>query len=164
MLRLPHPEAADLLEAIKQTVTRTEQAAVADTPLSYAVFRCGADTPDLAFYDEAGTIYIPEDLIEINEQYAHLFALHEHVEIQHKLASRSHAYAHRRALQAELLAAKQIFSDPKQLEGYLHWRIGLYPEFKRFDRADLLAKLMQILTSERPRKGDLFLLIKANPL
>ena len=43
MLRLPHPEAADLLEAIKQTVTRTEQAAVADTPLSYAVFRCGAD-------------------------------------------------------------------------------------------------------------------------
>ena len=164
MLRLPHPEATELLDAIKQAVIRTEQAVVADIPLSYAVFRCEADTPDLAFYDEAGTIYIPEDLIRFNEQYAHLCALHEHVEIQHKLASRSHAYAHRRALQAELLVAKQIFPDLEQLEGYLHWRIGLYPEHKRFDRADLLAKLMHILASERPRKVDLFQLIKANPL
>ena len=137
---------------------------MADIPLSCAVFRYGGNTPDLAFYDEAGTIYIPAELIELNEQYAHLSALHEHVEIQHKLASRSHAYAHRRALQTEFLAAKQIFPDLKQLVGYLHWRIGLYPEFKRFDRADLLDKLMEILTSERLRKGDLFQLIKANPI
>ena len=164
MLRMPHPEVTVLFDAIKRAVIRTEQVTIADLSLSYAVFRSEADTPDLIFYDEAGTIYIPEDLIEFNEQYAHLGVLHEHVEIQHKLALRSHAYAHRRALQAEFLAAKRIFPDLKQLEGYLRWRIGLYPEFKRFDRADVLAKLMQILTSERPRKSDLFQLIKANPL
>ncbi len=164
MLRLPHPEATELLDAIKQNVIRTEQAVVADLALSYTVFRHRGDTPDLVFYDETGTIYIPADLIEFDEQYAHLFVLHEQVEIQHKLASRSHAYAHRRALQAEFLAAKQIFPDVNELEAYLHWRIGLYPEFKRFDRADLLAKLMLILTSERPSKGDLFRLIKANPI
>ena len=164
MLRMPHPEVTVLFDAIKRAVIRTEQVTVGDLPLSYAVFRSEADTPDLVFYDEAGTIYIPADLLEFNERYAHLCALHEHVEIQHKLASRSHAYAHRRALQAEFLAAKQIFPDLKQLEGYLHWRIGLYPESKRFDRVDLLAKLMLILTSERPRKGDLFQLIKANPI
>ena len=164
MLRLPHPEAANTLDAIMQKVIRTEQAVVADIPLSYAVFRYEGETPDLAFYDEAGTIYIPQDLIELNEQYAQLFALHEHVEIQHKLASRSHAYAHRRALQAEFIAARRIFPDRVQLKGYFKWRIGLYPEFKRFDRTDVLAKLIQILTSERIRKGDLFQLIKANPL
>ena len=164
MLRLPHPEADELLDAIKQNIIRTEQAVVADLALSYTVFRYKGNTPDLVFYDETGTIYIPADLIEFDEQYAHLFALHEQVEIQHKLASRPHAYAHRRALQAEFLAARQIFPDVNQLEAYLHWRIGLYPEFRRFDRADLLAKLMLILTSERPGKGDLFRLIKANPI
>ena len=164
MLRLPHPEATKTLDAIKQKVIRTEQAVVADITLSYAVFRYEGETPDFVFYDEEGTIYIPSDLIEFNGQYAHLCAVHEHVEIQHKLASRSHAYAHRRALQAEFLAARQIFPDLAQLKGYLQWRIGLYPEFKRFDRTDVLAKLIQILTSERIRKGDLFQLIKANAL
>ena len=118
MLRLPHPEVTELLDAIKQKVIRTEKAVVADLALSYTVFRYRGDTPDLVFYDETGTIYIPADLIEFDEQYAHLFALHEQVEIQHKLASRSHAYAHRRALHAEFLAAKQIFLDVNQLEAF----------------------------------------------
>ncbi len=164
MLRLPHPEVAALLDPIKRDVIRIEQPTVADTALSYAVFRSEADTPDLAFYDTDGTIYIPEDLVQFDEQYAQLIALHEHVEIQHKRAARPHAYAHRRALLAEFLAAKRIFSEPGQLERYLHWRIGLYPESKRFDRADVLAQLVHILAAERPRKGDLFQVIKAHPL
>jgi hypothetical protein len=164
MLRLPHPEAAALLDPIKRDVIRIEQHTVADTALSYAVFRSEAHTPDLAFYDTDGTIYIPEDLVQFDQHYAHLIALHEHVEIQHKRAARPHAYAHRRALLVEFLAAKQIFSQPGQLECYLHWRIGGYPEAKRFDRAEVLAQLMHILAAERPRKGDLFHLIKAHPL
>ena len=81
MLRLPHPEATETLDAIKQKVIRTEQTVVADILLSYAVFRCEGETPDFVFYDEEGTIYVPSDLIEFNGQYAHLCAVHEHVEI-----------------------------------------------------------------------------------
>jgi len=164
MLRLPHPEAAGLLDAIKRDVIRTEQQIVADIALSYAVFRSGADTPDLVFYDEDGTIYIPAELVQFDEQYAHLIALHEHVEIQHKRAGHPHAYAHRHALLAELFAAKQIFIEPRQLERYLHWRIALYPEWKRFDRADVVAQLVRILAANRPRRGDLFQLIKVHAL
>jgi hypothetical protein len=126
MLRLPHPDTAGLLAAIKREAISTRHRMVAGAALSYAVFRSGAATPDLAFYDEDGTIYIPEDLIEFSEQYADLIAFHEHVEIQHKRAGRSHAYAHRRALMAELLAAKQVFSELAVSQHYLEWRIGLY--------------------------------------
>lgn len=153
-----------MLDAIKHDVIRTEQQIVADITLSYKVFRSKADIPDLAFYDENGTIYIPAELLEFNKQYAQLIALHEHVEIQHKSAGRPHAYAHRRALLAELMAAKQIFTEPGQLESYLDWRIRLYPEWKRFGRADAVTQLGHILATSRPRKGDLFQLIKAYSL
>ena len=45
MLRLPHPEATKTLDVIKQKVIRTEQAVVADVPLSYAVFRYEGGAP-----------------------------------------------------------------------------------------------------------------------
>ena len=51
--------------------------------------------------------------------YADLGAFHEHTEIRHKLAGRSHGYAHHRALLEELLAAKQIF-DKDALTAYVH--------------------------------------------
>ncbi len=156
MLRLPHPEFARMVDAIKSDIIRYEEIVLTDIPLSYAVFRSEAETPDLAFYDEQGTIYIPEHLLQFNHQYAHLFALHEHVEIQHKRAGRPHAYAHRRALLAELLAAKQIFSEAHQLTGYLQWRIELYPEWKNLDQSAIVMQLLDLLASNQPRRGALF--------
>jgi len=153
-----------LIEAIQRDAIRREEIVLTDIPISYAVFRTEADTPDLAFYDEDGTIYIPEDLLQFNEQYAHVIALHEHVEIQHKRAGRPHAYAHRRALLAELLAAKQIFTEAPQLAGYLQWRIGGYPEWKNLDRTAIVIQLIQLLASNRPRRGALFQLIKDQAL
>jgi hypothetical protein len=164
MLRLPHTEFAALLEPIKRAVIRFEQRTVADIALSYAVFRSEADTPDLAFYDTDGTIYIPEHLMQFDQQYAHLVVLHEQVEIQHKRAARPHAYAHRRALLAEFLMAKRMFSQPSQLERYLHWRLGGYPESKGLDRGAVLTQLRDILAAERLRKGELFQVIKAHGL
>ena len=63
-------------------------------------------------YDEDGNIYLPESFANAEPEFAYLVVLHEHVEIGHKLAGRSHAYAHRRAYLAELLAAKEMFSGP----------------------------------------------------
>jgi hypothetical protein len=161
MLRLPHPEFAALIDTIKRDVIRREEIVLIDVAISYAVFRSEAETRDFAFYDEAfydeqGTIYISENLLHFNEQYAHLSALHEHVEIQHKRAGRPHAYAHRHALLTELLAAKQIFSEAHHLTTYLQWRIGLYPEWKHLDQAAIVMQLLDLLTSNRPRKGALF--------
>jgi hypothetical protein len=67
-------------------------------------------------------------------------------------------------LSAEFLAARQIFSEARQLAGYLQWRIGLYPEWKNLDRAAIVTQLMQFLASNRPRKGALFQLIKDHAL
>jgi hypothetical protein len=164
MIRLPHPEVAALVEAIRRSVIRREARVVAGVSVSYDVFRTEAETPDLAFYDETGTIYIPEALVDFNEQYAHLIAFHEHVEVHHKRAGRAHAYAHRRAWLAELLAAKQLFSEADQLEGYLRWRIGLYPAWKNLNQAALVTQLMQLLAEQRPRRMVLFQLIKEQSL
>jgi hypothetical protein len=164
MLRFPHPEFFSLIDAIKRDVIRREEIVLTDVPISYAVFRTEADTPDLAFYDEHGTIYIPEGLLRFNEQYANLFALHEHVEIQHKRAGRPHAYAHRRALLAELLAAKQIFTEAHQLADYLRWRIRLYPKWKNLDQAAIVMQLIHLLAPNRPRRGALLQLIKDHAL
>jgi hypothetical protein len=156
LIRLPHPEFAALIDTIKRDVIRREEIVLIDVTISYAVFRSEAETPDFACYDEQGTIYIPENLLHFNEQYAHLIALHEHVEIQHKRAGQPHAYAHRRALLTELLAAKQIFSEAQHFATYLQWRIGLYPEWKHLDQAAIVIQLLDLLTSNRSRKGALF--------
>jgi hypothetical protein len=164
MLRLPHPEFAGMIDVIQRAVIRREEIVLADTPIVYSVFRTEADIPDLAFYDEERTIYLPEDLLQFNEQYAHVIALHEQIEIQHKRAGRTHAYAHRRALLAELLAAKQIFPEASQLAGYLQWRIGGYPAWKNLDRAAIVAQSIQLLASNRPRRGALLQLIQDHAL
>ena len=158
-LRFPHPEFARMVDAIKCDVIRREEIILTDRLIPFAVFRSETPSPDLAFYDEDGMIYIPEDLLQFNEKYAHLAALHEHVEVQHKRAERTHAYAHRRALLIEFLTAKQVFTEAHQLKDYLQWRIGLYPEEKNLDQAAIVAELMQLLASNRPRRGVLFQLI-----
>ena len=124
MLRLPHADAARLISAIKRDVLNTRHTVVVGSHFSYAVFRSGTDTPDLAFYDEAGTIYLPDDLVALDGRFADLIAFHEHIEIRHKRVGRAHAYAHRRALMEELLAAKQVFVELAECQQYVRWRIG----------------------------------------
>jgi hypothetical protein len=164
MLRYPHPEFADMIAAVSRDVIRREEIVLTDVPISLAVFRTEAHAPDLSFYDELGTIYLPEDLLKFNEQYAHLIALHERVEYQHKRAGRPHAYAHRRALLTEFLAAKQIFIEAHQLAGYLQWRIRLYPEWKNLDQVAIVLQLIDLLAPSQPRRGALLQLMKEHAL
>ena len=81
--------------------------------------------------------------------------LHEHVEIGHKLAGRSHAYAHRRAYLAELLAAKEMFSGSGELRQFLKRRIGGYPDWKVPDKAEVEERLYDLLKAPKPLRGRL---------
>lgn len=155
MLRLPHPELAGLIEEIKRHVVGTRCATVAGAEVRYSVFRSGEEAPNMAFYDEGGAIYISEDMVVPDARIADLTAYHEHVEIRHKRAGRSHAYAHRRAYVEELLAARDLFCAPGELSGYLRRRVGGYPEWKVPDPEELAAQLHGILSLDRPRKGEL---------
>jgi hypothetical protein len=155
MLRLPHPELAGLIQAIKRDAVETRVATVAGTEVHYSVFRSGEQAPDVAFYDEDGVIFVSENLVDADPRSADLTAYHEHIEIRHKLAGRSHAYAHRRAYVEELLAAKALFSVPGELSSYLRRRVGGYPEWKVPDPDALAARLHGILSADRPRKGEL---------
>jgi hypothetical protein len=164
VLRLPHPEFAAMIEAVKGDVVRHETIVLVGLPIAYAVFRSDAATPDLAFYDEHGTIYLPESLLQFNASYAHLIALHEHIEIQHKRAGRPHAYAHRRAVLAMLLVAREIFGASQQLAAYLAWHIGLYPTWKNLDQQAVVEQLMGQLAADKPRRGALLGLITDHAL
>jgi hypothetical protein len=164
VLRLPHPELAATLDRIKNDVVDARGNVVGDVEVSYAIYRPGPDTADLgACYDEDGTIYIPEDLVKFDELYADLVALHEHVEIQLKLAGRSHAYAHRHGLVKELLTAKRLHGQ-SELQRYIRWRVDAYPESKVPDREELVAQITGILSDVRPRKGQLLKVIKQHRL
>ena len=79
--------------------------------------------------------------------------LHEHVEIAHKLAGRSHAYAHRRALLAELLAAKELFSGPGELRQFLKRRVGGYPDWKVPNKGEVEERLYDLLKAPKPLRG-----------
>jgi hypothetical protein len=154
-LRLPHPELAGLFEAVKRHVVGTRLASIAGTAVQYSVFRFSAEAPDVAFYDEGGAIYVSEDLVDEDARVADLTAYHEAVEIRHKRAGRSHAYAHRRAYVDELLAAKELFGGPGELSGYLRRRIGGYPQWKVPEPEAVAARLHGVLSEDKPRKGDL---------
>ncbi len=156
MLRLPHPELAGLIEAVKRHVAGTEA--------PYSVFRSGVESPDVAFYDGGGAIYVSEDLVGEDARVADLTAYHEHVEIRHKRAGRSHAYTHRRAYIEELLAAKDIFGGPGELLGYLRRRVGGYPEWKVPEPEAVAERLHGILSEGKPRKGELLRVITEHRL
>ncbi len=164
MVRLPHPELARLVEAVKRHVVGTRVASVAGIEVPYSVFRSGEEAPDVAFYDEGGAIYVSEDLVGEDGRVADLTAYHEHVEIRHKVAGRSHAYAHRRAYIEELLAARDLFGGPGELSGYLRRRVGGYPEWKVPEPEALATQLSCILSGDRPRKGDLLRVITEHRL
>ena len=85
---------------------------------------------------------------------ADLSAFHEQTEVYHKLAGRSLAYAHRRALLLELLAAKDIY-DEDGLSDYVRYRVFNYPAWKAPDRSAVARELCELLSAERPLRGKL---------
>lgn len=164
MLKLPHPELAGMVEAIKREVVGTRVAFMAGTEVPYWVFRSSEVTPELALYDEDGTIYVSEAVVKADTRSADLCAYHKHIEIRHKRAGRSHACAHRRAYIAELLAAKNLFGGPDELLGYLRWRIGLYPAWKELDSEMVAMQLHSVLSETKLRKGEVLQMIKDHRL
>ena len=105
-------------------------------------------------YDHDGNIYMPESRVRSDRMRADLSALHEHTEICHKLAGRSHAYAHRRGLLTELLAAKQVY-DEEGLKAYVHHRVSGYPDWKIPDKGAIEERLRGLLSADRPLRGKL---------
>jgi hypothetical protein len=155
-VRLPHPELSALAREMKRRVSSTRQVEVAGTRVTYQVFEHDRDVTWLAVaYDEDGTIYVADELVGLDERYADLSALHEYEEIRHKRAGRSHAYAHRSAYVAELVAASEVFDDPDALAHYLDWRIGGYPASKVPNPCRVARQLTEILTGDTIRKGAL---------
>ncbi len=159
-LRLPHPELIRIVDAIKTSVTDERTCEVDGVAVRYFLCDPWPDEADLAMYDEDGNIYLPERFAGGRPQRAELVALHEQVEISHKLAGRSHAYAHRRAILIELLAAKATFRGPGQLREYLHWRIGVYPDWKVPDKAAVEAQVYELLAASRPLRGRILDVVK----
>jgi hypothetical protein len=164
-VRLPHPELSEIVRIVESRVTSTQHAVIAGLEIRYAVFRSDAETEwSAAYYDEAGNIFVAEDLVALNQNYADLTAFHEYLEIGYKRAGRSHAYAHRRAFVEELLAARDHFGEPAALRGYLRWRIEGYPQSKVPATEPVIKQFERILSQRRPLKGELLEVIKQHRL
>ena len=152
-LKLPHPELRELVAVLEANVTRVGTCEVDGAEVHYFICDPWPENADLAMYDEDGNIYLPESFVNADPDFATLVVLHEHVEIGHKLAGRSHAYAHRRALLAELLAAKEMFGGPGELRQFLKRRIGGYPDWKVPDKGAVEERLYDLLRAPRPLRG-----------
>ena len=159
-LKLPHPDLTDLLAVLKATVSGERTCDVTGTQVRYFLCDPWPEDADLAMYDEDGNIYLPESFAKADPGFAYLVVLHEHVEITHKLAGRSHAYAHHRALLAELLAAKEMFSGPGELQQFLSKRIAGYPDWKVPDKGDVEERLYRLLRAPRPLGGQILEVMK----
>ena len=159
-LRLPHPSLADVIAEIRSNVTGERTCQVDGTEVRYRVCDPWPDEADLAMYDEDANIYLPERFANAHPERAHLAVLHEHVEISHKLAGRGHAYAHRRALLIELLAARALFGAPAHLRAYLQWRIGAYPDWKVPDKQNVEKRIHNLLQAPRPLRGRILDIVK----
>ena len=155
-LRLPHEESLrPLLQRIKDNVTQARTCVIDGVEVRYMVCSSWPDGVDEAVYDEEGNIYLPETLVRADRRRADLTAYHEKIEINHKLAGRSHAYAHRRALLLELLAAKRMVSQPAQLRRYVRERVNGYPQWKIPDRQDVEDRLYHLVVQETPPRGKI---------
>ena len=160
-IRLPHEgeEIDSLIRQIKEAVRETRTTVVAGVAVTYSICAPWPRGMDPAMYDQDGNIYLPEQQVRSNPVYADLAALHEHTEIRHKLAGRSHGYAHHRGLLEELLAAKQIFNK-EDLTAYVHQRVSGYPDWKFPDKDSLEQKLRGLLAVDRPMRGKLLEVFK----
>ena len=127
---------------------------VAGTEVSYSICDPWPLEPEPAIHDHYGNIYVPARRYRADGLRADLSAYHEHVEVQHKLAGRSHAYAHRRALLHELLAARDIY-DEDGLREYVRYRVFNYPAWKIPDRSAVEKEICGLLSADRPLRGKL---------
>lgn len=155
-LRLPHEGEGveQLIRQIKEAVRETRTVEIIGVEVTYSICAPWPRGMDQAMYDHDGNIYLPEKSVLSNPTYADLTAFHEHTEIRHKLAGRSHAYAHRRALLEELLAAKRVF-DKDALAAYVHTRVFSYPDWKIPDKGAIYKRLCELIAVDRPLKGRL---------
>ena len=153
-IRLPHEgeEVDRLIRQIKDAIRETRTTVIAGTEVTYSVCDPWPLGPEPAIHDHYGNIYVPEDKYRADPVRAELCAYHEHVEVQHKLAGRSHTYAHRRALLMELLAAKDIY-DEDRLREYVRYRVFNYPAWKIPDRNATMNELCRLLSADRPLRG-----------
>ena len=159
-IRLPH-EGVDidrLMRQLREAVLETRTAVVAGVEVIYSVCDPWPPGADAAMYDQDGNIYLPEASVRSDPTRADLFAFHEQTEIRRKLAGGSHAYAHRRALLEELLAAKQIY-DAHGLEEYARRRVFDYPDWKIPDKEAIAQRLCDLLSADRPLRGKLIAVI-----
>ena len=155
-IRLPHEgEDVDrLMRQLKEAVQETRTVVVAGVEVAYSICAPWPSEADIAMYDQDGNIYLPESFVRSDPTRADLSALHEQTEICHKRLGRSHAYAHRRALLNELLAAKQIY-DEDQLRAYVRERVFAYPDWKIPDKGTVEERLFELLSVDRPLRGKL---------
>lgn len=155
-IRLPHEgETVNrLIRQIKDATIETRTATVSGVEIAYSVCAPWPRGLDDAMYDHDGNIYLPESSVLADPTRSDLTAFHEHTEIRHKLAGRSHAYAHRRGLLEELLAAKQIY-DEDGLKAYVHRRVFGYPDWKIPDRDTIWKRICELLSVDRPLRGKL---------
>ncbi|MCY3782234.1 MAG: hypothetical protein OXG79_00415 [Chloroflexi bacterium] len=159
-IRLPHEgEWVDrLLREVKDAVWETRTVVIADVKVTYSICDPWPLGGEIAIYDHDGDIYLPESYVRSHPSNADLVAYHEQIEIGHKLAGRSHAYAHRRALLMELLAAKQSY-DEVGLRAYVHQRVFGYPDWKIPDKDAIEERLYELLSADRPLRGRLIAVI-----
>jgi len=165
LVKLPHPELSALVGLVKDNVTSRRCAIIANKEIPYAVFRSIAEAEwSSAYYDETGNIFVAEDLVDLDQNFADLTVFHEHLEITYKRAGRSHAYAHRRALVEELLAAREHFGNSAALRGFLRWRIEGYSRSKVPAPETVIEQIEQLLGQQRPQKGKLLDVIRQHRL
>ncbi len=128
-LRYPHPELfRSIVEEIRSNVIEERTCDVGGIEITYTVSSWQGGDPGM--WDEDGNVYVHESLALRDVTTADLVAFHEKTEIDNKLAGRSHAYAHRRALLLELLAAKETYVDFGRFRDYVHWRLSGYTGWK----------------------------------
>jgi len=138
---------------------------VAGEAVEYEVYSLEEPLPDGGVLnDEDGVTYVPASFVSWNPAYADLIAYHERTEVRLELRGRPHAYAHRRALVAELVAAMQMFETWEDRDAYVRWRIRSYPRAKIPEPNALASELIGELSAESPRIGRLFSRIKENRL
>ena len=155
-IRLPHEgeEVDRLIRQIKDAVRETRTTVVTGVEVTYSICDPWPLGPEPAIHDHYGNIYVPASRFRSDAMRADLSAFHEHTEVLHKLAGRSHAYAHRRALLHELLAAKETY-DEHGLREYVRYRVFNYPAWKIAGRSAIESGLCELLSAERPLRGKL---------
>ncbi len=155
-IRLPHEgeEVDRLIQQIRDAVLETRTTIIAGAEVAYSICDPWPLEPEPAMHDHYGNIYVPGSRFRADAMRADLSAFHEHVEVQHKRAGRSHSYAHRRALLLELLAARDIY-DEDGLREYVRYRVFNYPAWKIPDRSAVVRELCELLAAGRPLRGKL---------